>query len=192
MSLLLPYRFYPKVFITFQDYDPNKYSSLSISAKDCWNRRLFFLPASPSLYSVGFSTAVQYHLWSFIACRLLQTLQSLEWHRGVVHTVISTRWLFWTLVHVQSLPLLILVWWSKWHATMDSYPAKKRTNKLWYLVAAANMGPNSNFCAPEDLFCSQASQLKALGMLWVPCSNAMKMPSLIPDFCSLCLLQLSP
>lgn len=148
-----------------------------------------FLSASPSPYSAGFSPAFQHYLQSFITPRLLQTLQSLEWHSGIVHAVLSTRWLFWALVHVQSLPLLILICWNKSHATTDSYP---EDNKLWYLVAAVNMGPISNFGAPEDPFCSRSSQLEALGMLRAPWSNAMKMPFLIPDFCSLCLLQLSP
>lgn len=183
MSLLLPYGFSPKVVSIFRkDCAPSKYSSLSISAKSCWNRVLVF---SPSLYSVGFSPAVQHDLWSFIAPRLLQTLQSPEWHCGIVHPVISTWWLFWALVHVQSLPLFILIYWNRRHATTDSYPANKWTNKLWYLVAAADMGPNSNFCAPEDPSCSQSSQLKASGILRVLWSNALKMPLLIPDFCSL-------
>lgn len=46
MSLLLPFGFSPKVLNSFwKDYSPNKYSSLSISAKACWNRILLFSPS---------------------------------------------------------------------------------------------------------------------------------------------------
>lgn len=52
-------------------------------------------------------------------------------------------------------------------------------------MAAAGMGPNSDFCAPEDPSCSQSSQLKASGILRVLWSKALKMPLLIPS--ALCL-----